>query len=627
MIKEHFSSLTSPSPERPRPAFDVPDHPGTRYAVVTDKETTATAVELSDLRPARNQGSVGGYRDIMLDQLFGAHARRPARRARVRARTRRFSAPPRTAGCSRRRGRETRRCFRRSSSNDGVDARARRARHRAAARRAIRLHRDRARSREAGDDGAAPSASSPKAPTASRRAAPTSTRGISSQSEALPTIWQELAFHRRFVPGITLAEVNALAARLVSRAEPPRRRLRARSGRRRPARPGAARGGRQDGRRRSSSKPYVDAAAGQALMDAPPARGSIVKTTDASGSRHHRVDAVERRDRRAQADDAEGGSDSVPRDGARRHVARERRRLHSGPRRRRRRPGRRRRARSTRVTLDKILAGKARGRHAVHRRDRRGDGRRQHAAGSRNDVPAAVPAIHAAARRSDGVRRDGVAGARRCSRIRWRAPTSCSTRRSTRRSAGNSPRRQPETPATVEQWNLAKSLAFYKARFADASNFTFVFVGSFTPDTIKPLVETYIASLPATHAHETLARPRHHAADRRRREDDREGHRAEERGGDRLLRAVRVRRCAPAGAADDDAACCSRGCSTRSGRSSAAPTASRRRRTPTKFPRPEYTRADRVDVRSGAHRDARAARVRGDRVRQGHAALARSRWR
>jgi zinc protease len=69
--------------------------------------------------------------------------------------------------------------------------------------------------------------------------------------------------------------------------------------------------------------------------------------------------------------------------------------------------------------------------------------------------------------------------------------------------SGNSARRQPETPATVSQWNLAKSLAFYKARFADASNFTFVFVGSFTLDTIKPLVETYIASLPATRAHET----------------------------------------------------------------------------------------------------------------------------
>jgi len=55
----------------------------------------------------------------------------------------------------------------------------------------------------------------------------------------------------------------------------------------------------------------------------------------------------------------------------------------------------------------------------------------------------------------------------------------------------------------VDQWNLAKALDFYKARFADASNFTFVFVGSFTPETIKPLVETYIASLPATHSKET----------------------------------------------------------------------------------------------------------------------------
>jgi zinc protease len=66
----------------------------------------------------------------------------------------------------------------------------------------------------------------------------------------------------------------------------------------------------------------------------------------------------------------------------------------------------------------------------------------------------------------------------------------------------NNPRRRPETPATVDQWNLDKALGFYKARFADASGFTFVFVGSFTPDTIKPLVERYLGSLPATHASE-----------------------------------------------------------------------------------------------------------------------------
>jgi len=67
----------------------------------------------------------------------------------------------------------------------------------------------------------------------------------------------------------------------------------------------------------------------------------------------------------------------------------------------------------------------------------------------------------------------------------------------------NNPRRRPESAATVAQWNLEKALAFYKARFADASGFTFVFVGSFRPESIRPLVERYIASLPATHAHET----------------------------------------------------------------------------------------------------------------------------
>src|SRR5262249_5967153 len=72
MIRAHFSSLESPSPRRPRPIFDAPEHPGTKYAVVTDKETTATAVQLSDLRPARNQGTVGGYRDLIRDQLFSA---------------------------------------------------------------------------------------------------------------------------------------------------------------------------------------------------------------------------------------------------------------------------------------------------------------------------------------------------------------------------------------------------------------------------------------------------------------------------------------------------------------------------------------------------------------------------
>jgi zinc protease len=68
---------------------------------------------------------------------------------------------------------------------------------------------------------------------------------------------------------------------------------------------------------------------------------------------------------------------------------------------------------------------------------------------------------------------------------------------------GNHPRRQPLTPARIDQMNLEKSMSFYKDRFADASNFTFTFVGTFDLNAIKPLVERYLGGLPALHRKET----------------------------------------------------------------------------------------------------------------------------
>lgn len=67
----------------------------------------------------------------------------------------------------------------------------------------------------------------------------------------------------------------------------------------------------------------------------------------------------------------------------------------------------------------------------------------------------------------------------------------------------HSPRYQPWTSQTVEEMNLGKSLAFYRDRFADASDFTFIFVGNFSTENIKNLVETYLGSLPALDRHET----------------------------------------------------------------------------------------------------------------------------
>jgi zinc protease len=49
----------------------------------------------------------------------------------------------------------------------------------------------------------------------------------------------------------------------------------------------------------------------------------------------------------------------------------------------------------------------------------------------------------------------------------------------------------------VAEMDLDRSMAFYKDRFADAGDFTFVFVGSFDLATIRPFVERYLGSLPS----------------------------------------------------------------------------------------------------------------------------------
>ncbi|MCF7803487.1 MAG: insulinase family protein [Candidatus Marinimicrobia bacterium] len=57
------------------------------------------------------------------------------------------------------------------------------------------------------------------------------------------------------------------------------------------------------------------------------------------------------------------------------------------------------------------------------------------------------------------------------------------------------PRFKPYTVETFEQMDLDKSMHIYRERFADAGEFTFVFVGNFNPDSLKPLVKTYLGSL------------------------------------------------------------------------------------------------------------------------------------
>lgn len=66
------------------------------------------------------------------------------------------------------------------------------------------------------------------------------------------------------------------------------------------------------------------------------------------------------------------------------------------------------------------------------------------------------------------------------------------------------PRSRPLTPAVFAEVNPEKALAFYKDRFSDASDFTFLFVGNVDTTALRPLAERYLGALPSTGRKETF---------------------------------------------------------------------------------------------------------------------------
>lgn len=60
------------------------------------------------------------------------------------------------------------------------------------------------------------------------------------------------------------------------------------------------------------------------------------------------------------------------------------------------------------------------------------------------------------------------------------------------------PRRRPVSEEWLNNIDLEKAFTFYQDRFKDASDFTFFFVGNFTLEDMRPLVNKYFGALPAT---------------------------------------------------------------------------------------------------------------------------------
>ncbi|MBQ3355202.1 MAG: insulinase family protein [Bacteroidales bacterium] len=61
----------------------------------------------------------------------------------------------------------------------------------------------------------------------------------------------------------------------------------------------------------------------------------------------------------------------------------------------------------------------------------------------------------------------------------------------------NHPLRMRTKASDIDKIDYAKAMKLYSDRFADPNNFTFYFVGNIDPETFKPMVEQYLASLKA----------------------------------------------------------------------------------------------------------------------------------
>jgi len=64
-------------------------------------------------------------------------------------------------------------------------------------------------------------------------------------------------------------------------------------------------------------------------------------------------------------------------------------------------------------------------------------------------------------------------------------------------------RARPWSNDMLNELDLELSYEIYKDRFADAGDFTFIFVGNFDPEDLKSLVQTYLGGLPVIHRNET----------------------------------------------------------------------------------------------------------------------------
>jgi len=491
MITAHFGSIPAADKPRPRPTHDVVDHPGTNYAIATDKEMTSTIIEVNNILPAREEGTVGAYRQKTVDRLFSGMLS-----ARFSELAQKPDSPFIFAGVGRGlflvRTREQATLFaqvKEDAIERGLDAllgeaeRVTRFGFTATEldrqKQSVLLNYERL--------------AIEKDNTLSASRANEYVRNFVA-NETLPSADDEYALHKRFVPEITLDEINKLAKewfldrnRLVVVRAPDK------SGLVIPDEPKLA--GVIKAASAKELKPYVDTVGAAALLESIPAPGTIAKTATKEA-----VDITEwelsngvkvvlkpttfRADEIVFRATSPGGTslasdkDYIPASTATQVITA------GGV------------GKFSAIDLRKFMTGKvaSAGPFIAELEEGLTGG------SSRKDLETMFQLIYL---RFVQPRSDATAFSVQAAQTKTMlanqavVPEFAFFETLTTTRYQNHLRRRMQTPATVEEWNLDKSLAFYKDRFADASDFTFVFVGSFDLPTIKPFVERYLGALPS----------------------------------------------------------------------------------------------------------------------------------
>jgi zinc protease len=491
LVKDNFGQIPAPENPRPRPSFEVPDHPDTLFAIATDQEETMTTVGVYNMLPLRDQSSVGAYRQQQVERLYTNMLN-----ARLAELTLRPNPPFLRAGTQRGLFVRTKEAatlmalVREDGIESGLSAlvteSARAARFGFTPGELERERREVLRNYEG--------AFAERDKEESADLAAEFTRNF-GQKEPIPGITYEYGLVQRFIPEISLDEVNKVAkewaggSRVVLVNAPQKAGL--------TVPPPAQLAEVLKSATEKDIKPYVDVAGGATLLDQPPKPGSIVNVTsrDAFGivewelsngakvvlkPTNFKEDEVVFRATSPGGTSLAADKDYVPAMTAGQVI------------------GAGGLGKFDVIQLRNILAGKA-----ASVTPYIGDTDEGVAGGaSPKDLETMFQLIYLSftAPRADPAVFEALKGQMKAMFVNQQASPDWAFRHMLQSTiTQDHPRARMMTPEMVDEMDLQKSFAFYKDRFADAGDFTFVFAGNFDMAAMRPLVEQYLASLPSVH--------------------------------------------------------------------------------------------------------------------------------